>query len=154
LRSYRIVVAGHGSLPSTLLAAAESIGGSIADAAAVELHAADSPDQFTDRLRTALQMDHPADHGPAHAGRARRVLILCDLLGGTPFNRASAMARRSPRVVAISGANLGMLLEAALAEGDLDDDLVERLLEAGRDGIVETERHHARNARLRVEAIA
>jgi hypothetical protein len=67
------------------------------------------------------------------------VLVLCDLLGGTPFNVASAIARRSPRVVCLSGANLAMAVEAALADGDLDDALVERLLEVGperhrRDG--------------------
>ena len=70
--------------------------------------------------------------------------MLCDLLGGTPFNVASAIARRSPRVVCIAGVNLAMAVEAALADGDLDDALVERLLEVGRSGIVETERHRAR----------
>jgi mannose/fructose-specific phosphotransferase system component IIA len=71
---------------------------------------------------------------------------LCDLLGGTPFNVASAISRRSPRIVCLSGTNLPMTVEAALAQGDLDDELVERLLEAGRTGIVETERHRARRA--------
>jgi hypothetical protein len=39
-----------------------------------------------------------------------------------------------------------MAVEAALAGGDLDDELVERLLDVGRSGIVETERHRARRA--------
>ena len=39
-----------------------------------------------------------------------------------------------------------MAVEAALADGDLDDALVERLLETGRSGIVETERNRARRA--------
>jgi hypothetical protein len=42
--------------------------------------------------------------------------------------------------------NLPMAVEAALTDGGLDDLLVERLLEAGRSGIVETERHRARRA--------
>ena len=57
---------------------------------------------------------------------------------------ASAIARRSPRVVCMSGMNLAMIVEAALSDGDLDEALIERLLEVGRDGIVETERHRAR----------
>jgi PTS system N-acetylgalactosamine-specific IIA component len=73
-------------------------------------------------------------------------VVLCDLLGGTPFNIASAIARRSPRVICIAGANLAMVVEAALAAGTLDDALVERLIEVGRGGIVETERHRARRA--------
>jgi hypothetical protein len=39
-----------------------------------------------------------------------------------------------------------MAVEAALTDGDLTDEVVERLLEAGTDGIVETERHRARRA--------
>jgi len=76
----------------------------------------------------------------------RRVLVLCDLLGGTPFNVVSAIARRSPRIVCLSGMNLGVTVEAALSQGDLTEELVERLLAVGRDGIVETERHRARRA--------
>ena len=108
--------------------------GPIADVAAAGLDPTESPDHYTDALRAAIGRDH------------RRVLVLCDLLGGTPFNVASAIARRSPRIVSISGVNLAMAVEAALADGDLDEALIERLLEVGRSGIVETERHRARRA--------
>ena len=59
---------------------------------------------------------------------------------------AAAMARRSSRIVCLSGMNLGLVVEAALTQDPLDDDLVERLVTAARDGIVETARHHARRA--------
>ena len=134
MRAFRIVIAGHGEFPAALLSTAEMICGPIADAVAVGLGAADSPDTYAEALRSAIGHD------------GRRVLVLCDLLGGTPFNVASAIARRSPRVVCISGANLATTIEAALAEGNLDDGQIERLLDAGRDGIVETERHRARRA--------
>ena len=134
MRSFRIVIAGHGTLPAALLGTVESIIGPVADIAAVGLQPADSPDRYAEALRAAIGHDH------------RRVLVLCDLLGGTPFNVASAIARRSPRVACISGVNLAMTVEAALADGSLDEMLVERLLEVGRSGIVETERHRARRA--------
>jgi PTS system N-acetylgalactosamine-specific IIA component len=134
VRAFRIVIGGHGTLPAALLATAELICGPLADITAVSLDPDVSPDGYADALRAAIGQD------------GRRVLVLCDLLGGTPFNVASAIARRSPRIVCLSGANLGMTVEAALAHGGLDDDLVERLLEAGRTGIVETERHRARRA--------
>ena len=117
-----------------MLATAELICGPIADIAAVGLQPADSPDRYAEALRTAIGRDH------------RRVLVLCDLLGGTPFNVASAIARRSARIACLSGVNLAMTVEAALTDGDLDEALVERLLEVGRSGIVETERHRARRA--------
>jgi mannose/fructose/sorbose-specific phosphotransferase system IIA component len=134
MRSFRIVLAGHGTLPAALLGTTEMICGPVADMSAVGLAAGESPDHFADELRAAIGHDN------------RRVLVLCDLLGGTPFNVASAIARRSPRVVCISGMNLPMAVEAALTDGGLDDVLVERLLEGGRSGIVETERHRARRA--------
>jgi mannose/fructose/sorbose-specific phosphotransferase system IIA component len=132
VRSYRIVLAGHGSLPSALLSTAEMICGEIPDIAAVGLQPAETPDHYADGLRAAVGRDH------------RRVLVLTDLLGGTPFNIAAAIARRSPRVVVTAGVNLAMVIEAALSDGDLDDALIERLLDVGRTGIVETERHRAR----------
>jgi mannose/fructose-specific phosphotransferase system component IIA len=134
VRSFRIVIAGHGTLPAALLGTAEMICGPIADIAAVGLGAADSPDRYAEALRAAIGGDH------------RRVLVLCDLLGGTPFNVATAIARRSPRIACLSGVNLAMTVEAALADGDLDEAQVERLLEVGRSGIVETERNRARRA--------
>jgi mannose/fructose-specific phosphotransferase system component IIA len=47
-------------------------------------------------------------------------------------------------VVCVAGVNLAMVVEAALSDAALDDDLIERLVEVGRSGIVETERHRAR----------
>jgi N-acetylgalactosamine PTS system EIIA component len=134
VRAFRIVIAGHGTLPAALLATAELICGPIADIAAVGLGPSDSPDSYAEALRSAIGHD------------GRRVLVLCDLLGGTPLNVASAIARRSPRIVCLSGTNLAMAVEAALAGGELDDEQIERLLEAGRAGIEETERHRARRA--------
>ncbi|MGD0018503.1 MAG: PTS sugar transporter subunit IIA [Candidatus Limnocylindrales bacterium] len=132
MRSFRIVIAGHGTLPAALLATAELICGELPGLAAVGLEPTETPDHYAEGLRAAIGHDH------------RPVLVLCDLLGGTPFNVASAIARRSPRVVCVAGVNLAMTVEAALAGGALDDALVERLIETGRGGIVETERHRAR----------
>ena len=134
MRSYRIVIAGHGALPSALLSTAELICGEIPNVAAVGLQPAETPDHYAEGLRAAIGHDQ------------RRVLVLADLLGGTPYNVAAAIAGRSPRVVVAAGANLPMVVEAALADGDLDEALVERLLEVGRSGIVELERHRARRA--------
>jgi mannose/fructose-specific phosphotransferase system component IIA len=132
VRGFRIVIAGHGTLPAALLATTEMICGDVPDLAAAGLAASETPDHYAEELRAAIGRDH------------RPVLVLCDLLGGTPFNVASAIGRRSPLVVCIAGVNLAMAVEAALADGNLDDALVERLIEVGRTGIVETERHRAR----------
>jgi mannose/fructose-specific phosphotransferase system component IIA len=134
VRGFRIVIAGHGALPSALAATAELICGPIADLAAVGLQGGETPDHYAAALRAAIGHDD------------RPALILADLLGGTPYNVAAAIARRSPRVVCLAGANLAVVVEAALSKDGLDDGLVERLLELGRSGIVETERHRASRA--------
>jgi len=137
VRKFRIVVAGHGALPESLLATAELVCGQIGDAVAVGLAPDESPDRYADDLRAAIGRDgaEPGD-----------VLVLCDLLGGTPYNVAAAISRRSPRVVCLAGANLAVVVEAALAEEPLADPLIERLLEVGRAGIAEGNRHRAHRA--------
>lgn len=132
MRTFRIVITGHGTLPAALLATTELICGPIADIVAVPLEPHESPDTYAEALRAAIGHD------------GRRVLVLTDLLGGTPFNVAAAIARRSPRIVCLAGANLAMAVDAVLSDGDLDHVLVERLVEMGRMGIVESERHRAR----------
>jgi N-acetylgalactosamine PTS system EIIA component len=134
VRSFRIVIAGHGQFPAALLSTAELICGRIPDVAAVGLQPGETPDHYAEELRAAIGHD------------SKRVLVFADLLGGTPFNVAAAIGRRSPRVVCIAGVNLAMVVEAALSVPSLDDAAVERLLEVGRSGIVETERHRARRA--------
>jgi len=134
VRRFRIILAGHGGFPAGLLSAAEMICGPLPDVSALSIEPGATPELYAERMRAAIGHD------------GRRVLVLCDLLGGTPFNVASSIARRSPRVVCISGASLGLAVEAALAGGELDEALVDRLLEAAHSGIVETERHRARRA--------
>jgi mannose/fructose-specific phosphotransferase system component IIA len=134
LRAFRIVLAGHGSLPAAQHATAELICGSIPDMVAVGLDPHETPDTYAEKMRAAIGHD------------GRRVLVLCDLLGGTPYNVASAIARRSARVVAVAGTNLAMVVEAALATDPLEEAFTERLLELGRAGITETGRHRARRA--------
>jgi len=134
VRAFRIVIAGHGTLPAALLQTTELIVGPVSDIVAAGLDADHSPDSYADTLRAAIGHD------------GRRVLVLCDLLGGTPFNVASAIAGRSPRIICLAGVNLAIAVEAVMADGDLDDELIERLLEVGRAGIAETERHRARRA--------
>jgi N-acetylgalactosamine PTS system EIIA component len=136
VRAFRVVIAGHGALPASLLSTAELICGEISNVAAVGLQASESPDHYAEELRAAIGRDGASD--------ARDVLVLCDLLGGTPYNVAAAISRRSSRVVCVGGVNLAMVVEAALAAEPLTDPLVERLLEIGRAGIAESERHRAR----------
>ena len=122
MRAFRIVIAGHGELPTALLSTAEMIVGRIDDAYAVSLGAEESPEGYIERLRVAFD--------------GRPALVLCDLAGCTPANCALRIKATTVMTTTVmTGVNLGIAVEAVLWTGPLDEALAERLLSAGRDGI-------------------
>jgi mannose/fructose-specific phosphotransferase system component IIA len=124
MRPFRIVVAGHGDLADALVSSARLICGMVEDLHAVGLRPDDSPESFAERLQAVT-----ATEGP--------LLILTDLVGGTPHNVALAASRRQPAAVLISGVNLAVLIEAATTTDALDTALVERLVSGGRGALAD-----------------
>jgi N-acetylgalactosamine PTS system EIIA component len=122
MRSFRIVVAAHGDLADAFVSAATLICGVLHDLIAVGLRPDDSPESYAERLSPALD----GDGG---------VLILTDLVGGTPHNVALSLARRLPAATVISGVNLAVLVEAATSTDALDAETVERLVALGRGAL-------------------
>jgi len=123
VRQFDVVVASHGGLAGAMLEAAGMICGAQDGARAVDLRSEDSPESFAERLAAAVDP-------------TRDTLILTDLFGGTPNNVAAAYSRDGA-VRCISGANLGLLIEALTAAEPLGDALVERLVNAGRESVVD-----------------
>ena len=123
MRPFRIVVAAHGDLAAAFVSAAQLICGRIDDLEAVGLDPTDSPESFAERLSAAS-----GDSGTT-------LLILTDLVGGTPHNVSLSLTRRRPSAVVISGVNLAVLMEAAMTDEALGPELVERLVEAGRSAL-------------------
>jgi len=128
-RTFRIVVASHGQLAGAMLASAAMICGPADDVVAVGLTPDQTPEAFGDILRSAIGSD------------ARPVLVLTDMVGGTPHNVAAvvcrAIASSAREVACVSGLNLAMLLEAMLSMESLDRTAVDRLVTAGRASIVD-----------------
>ncbi len=122
MRSFRIVVAAHGELADAFVSAAQLICGVIHETQAVGLRPDDSPESYADRLAAAVAGGAP-------------VLILTDLVGGTPHNVALTLARRMPAATVISGVNLAVLVEAATSTDALDPATVERLVDLGRGAL-------------------
>ncbi len=118
-----MVIASHGGLGTALLEAAAMITGPADHATAIGLDPTDSPETYRERLLAAVAPGRPT-------------LILTDLFGGTPQNVAIAATRSQP-VRCISGANLGLVIEALTADEPLGDALVERLVAAARESIVD-----------------
>ena len=64
---------------------------------------------------------------------AKRIVILADLMGGTPANTAMMLASEDSRIQVITGVNLGMVLESFFAIKE--ENLVEHLLKRGTESI-------------------
>jgi PTS system mannose-specific IIA component len=97
-----IVLATHGELGRALIGAMEMIVGSQPLVAALSLQVSDRLEDATSRLQEALD---GADDGDG-------VLVLTDMLGGTPSNLCLALIGESRPVEVASGVNLPMLLKA------------------------------------------
>lgn len=125
MRGFRIVIVAHGDLAPALLSAAELICGPAPDLKAVGLRPEDSPESFGERLTAALgKPDAP-------------VLVLTDLVGGTPHNVTLSVVRGRRSTHVISGVNLAVVMEAAMSMDVLDDAAVDRLVELGRRSLID-----------------
>ena len=122
--AFRIVVAAHWDLADAFVDAARLICGQLVDLHAVGLHPDESPESFAERLEAACGPDEP-------------LLLLTDLVGGTPHNVAMATSRRRSDAVLISGVNLAVLVEAATTPDALDATLVDRLVREGRGALLD-----------------
>lgn len=123
--TFRIVVTAHGPLAPALVASAALIAGVNPRVTAVALPPGMAPDAFRDELAAAVE----ADDAP--------VLVLTDLNGGTPSNVARVICRRRPGTWLIANASLPLLLEAATAVSELDDDAADRLAAAAAPVVAE-----------------
>lgn len=117
-----VVLAGHGALPSGVAGAAELVLGPQPRLTVCELGPAEDPDSYGERL-AGLTRD------------AASVLVLADLPGGTPANRAKLLAARREGMRIVTGLNLPMVLEVLVRNGDVDE-LAELAQSAGRGGVL------------------
>lgn len=73
----------------------------------------------------------------ANFGDDAKVLFMCDIWGGTPFNQASQIVAKHPdRMALITGMNLPMLIECYTARNNMKlDELVKHLVQTGKDQV-------------------
>ena len=101
-----IVVTGHGHFPSGLLSAIELVVGRPENVAAVDFVGGQSQAD----LQTALDAAIRGLEGD-------EVLVLADLVGGTPFNTASTIREQIPgkQVKVLAGINMAGMVEAVFS---------------------------------------
>lgn len=121
-----VVLLSHGAFCSELVKSAAMIAGELKQSACVELKPGEDPEEFGERIRNAVRSTDQGDG----------VLVLVDMIGGTPFNRI-AMETADEKVAVLPGMNLPMVM-SLIMERKPDsklDELAEHVMKMGRDGI-------------------
>ncbi|KJR38605.1 MULTISPECIES: PTS galactosamine/N-acetylgalactosamine transporter subunit IIA [Vibrio] len=117
-----IVVSGHINFATGMQSAFHAIAGEQDQFEFVDFLESMSTDDLEDELRKAAKAVNTGDG----------VLFLCDVLGGSPCNRAMNIMLDTPNIEIVAGVNLAMIANSAFErDGSNLDDLVETLLEIG-----------------------
>lgn len=104
-----LVVATHGHLADEMVHTAEQIVGKISAVETCSIEPGASPEQIRDGLRNAVEKVDTGDG----------VIVLADLIGGTPCNQSLALCRQT-RLEVVTGVNLPMLIKANTLRADAD----------------------------------
>lgn len=121
-----VLIISHGTLCKGLENSVSMVAGEIAQSKSISLLPGQEPGEFKEIVEAALK---ELDTGMG-------VLVLTDLLGGTPFNTIAMLSQEYP-VSVITGMNMAMGICAALQrEEDMSLPEFSKLVEsAGHDGI-------------------
>ncbi|HEM6073596.1 TPA: PTS N-acetylgalactosamine transporter subunit IIA [Streptococcus suis] len=124
----KVIVVAHGQFASGILTSLKLIAGEVENIEAIDFSEGMSAQELKARIKAAILGE-------------REVLILTDLLGGTPFKVSVELAteQKEQNVVVLSGLNLAMILEANFSR--LTDDLeqlVGKMITTSKDGIVDS----------------
>ena len=127
-----IVVIAHAPLASALSQCAEHVY-SCEPNARREVRALDVDDNadLAHTVAQARELVHEVDRGEG-------VLILTDAFGATPGNVATQLGELE-RVAVIAGVNLPMLLRAVCYRGGRLEEVAEKALAGGRQGILQVD---------------
>ncbi|WP_456086089.1 PTS sugar transporter subunit IIA [Ligilactobacillus animalis] len=115
----------HGSMAKETLNSAKMILGDVLDYPVVSMQADDGIEGTLAKLEKILQT----------IPEKQPIVIIADLLGGTPANVAVLKSNSDPRIRVVTGLNLGMVLESFFALED--PEIVTRLLDAGAKAVTQ-----------------
>ena len=122
----KIIVIGHGNFATGIHSSLKLIAGEQEKVDAIDFVEGMSANELKEKILAAITSDE-------------EVLVLCDLLGGTPFKVAYTIMGNRPdlQMNVLSGLNLAMLLETVFARMTLSfDEVAEKAVAAAHSGVV------------------
>lgn len=123
-----IIVTGHGNFATGMLSALKLIAGEKSHVFAVDFLEDYSTDDLGNAIKDKIQ------------SAEKEVIILTDLLGGSPYNESVKLKTflvADYKIEVLAGINFPILLSASLAANETSQELAKMLVEEGKDGIVQ-----------------
>jgi mannose/fructose/sorbose-specific phosphotransferase system IIA component len=120
-----VVIVTHGKLADILLDTAELIAGKQEQVMTLAFAPGENAAALQLRIREAIKQ----------VDMTQGVLVVADLVGGSPYNAAAIVAMQQTGVEVVAGVNLAMLLELLPARGNELEVVTEIALKGGCDGI-------------------
>lgn len=124
-----LILATHGDFSKAILNAAEMLMGEQEQVCTICFHAGDTLDTLFEAYRSALQQ----------LADCEDILILTDLMGGSPCNAGSVLRATEPKIRIIAGLNMPLLVQffESRMSGVAMNIWFDTLLEVGRCGVTE-----------------
>lgn len=121
-----IIVAGHGNFPTGIMSAVSLIAGNPENIKAVDFVKGMSSQELKQKLEEQME-----------ALGTSEILVMTDLLGGTPFNVASGIKTESGKSIKVlAGTNLAMAVEAIFSRELMGlEELAEIIRQSAKDGV-------------------
>lgn len=122
-----IILTSHGSLASGVYSSVRMITGDFDKLRICELHKGDNFDDLDKSLLKAYEDLKACDN----------ILVLCDMLGGTPFNRAVISLGSKKNASFLAGLNFEMLYQALTLDLDDRNELIGEILRTSKRSIAQ-----------------
>jgi PTS system mannose-specific IIA component len=127
MRKKFVFIITHGNFGIELLKSVEMIMGEQKDATALGLRLGDSVDNLRSKAEDIITENQMAN---------KDIIILVDILGGSPSNIALYMLKKYININLITGVNMLMLIEIFQSrEVKETDELLEKAIDSSIDGI-------------------
>ena len=125
-----IIITGHGAFASGLSANVKLLAGNSIELTALDFTDQKTPEVLEEEITAAIEKYDSSSV----------IIILTDIMGGTPYMKAAALSVRNPKVRVISGANAPLLLDLVIrnmsgTDAEDPDKLAKSLLKTGKEAL-------------------
>ena len=124
-----LIIATHGDLAASALEAAELLVGEQEQVETIGFRPGDSLELLLERFTQAIK----------RLEECEEILVLTDIKGGSPFNAATVMKAKNPKLRVVAGLSIPLLAQffESKANGETLADSIDELIEIGKFSIRE-----------------